>query len=541
MDNFDLAQEKLNTLERALILETNPAIKFALEHEIIELKQSILNYQESIEKHGMQIEKPSDQFIPTPVGKFTQIINKSPILLLTAVGITVVALLVFFAQGNSPKINISGSPTITNSPFVAGNIINNTNNIINDIKIYPNDSPEIRQKKIEKAKHLIANEVLFNITNLDARLGFVEHSLSLNDSDDFSDFEERLRKARQQVTPAMETVAKAGYEKLMSQQQVTSLRTTFNSYPLRTDLEAALIQVLVDGNINPDRVNAFYKSLREAQYQSEALLETMADTASTSSENEEKIAYQKRKTSFAINMLKNKSELAYLSAWVVLNSLEISIPELNDKITVLRFLKPNRILSNTEISQLGQEYLAESTQLLSERYILIAEAKKLVESALTRFEALEKRLKIQPTDNWSQVSGKARTLRQFGRTTDAIAAFYQYGEMFSDKDLGAKQYSKVAQAFTMQIATLKVEAGLYVYEIAKNSIAEEAGFKVGDIIIDYNGKIIKEMDDLITSLRDSQKGELVKITFLRLNDDSSFTRETRTVAGGLIGIGFMPI
>lgn len=533
MDNYDLAQEKLNTLERALILETNPAIKFALEHEIIELKQSILNYQEPIEKHGMQIEKPSDQFIQTPVGKFTQVINKSPILLLTAVGITVVALLVFFAQGNSPKINII-NPQMTNPQFATGNIIN-------DIKIYPDDSPEIRQKKIEKAKHLIANEVLFNITNLDARLGFVEHSLSLNNSDDFSDFEERLRKARQQVTPAMETVAKAGYEKLMSQQQATSLRTTFNSYPLRTDLEAALIQVLVDGNLNPDRVNAFYKSLREAQYQSEALLETMADTALTSSESEERIAYQKRKLSFAINMLKNRSELAYLSAWVVLNSLEISIPELNDKIAALRFLKPNRILSNTEISQLRQEYLAESTQLLSERYILIAEAKKLAESILTRFEALEERLKIQPTDNWSQVSGKARTLRQFGRTTDAIAAFYQYGEMFSDKDPGAKQYAKVAQAFTMQIATLKVEAGLYIYEGSKSSIAEKAGFKVGDIIVDYNGKVMKEMDNLITSLRDSQKEELVKITFLRLNDDSSFTRETRTVTGGMIGIGFMPI
>ena len=425
------------------------------------------------------------------------------------------------------------------SPNIIGNTVQG-NLIVNygELQISPYDSPEVKQKKIEKAKRLIASEVLFNITNLDARLGFVEHSLSLDDEAD--DFNERLHKARQQVAPAMEVVAKAGYEKLMSQQQATSLRATFNSAPLRIDLEAPLIQVLVDGDINIDRVNAFYKSLREAQYQSEALLETIADIASTNSDNKLIIAHQKRKLSFARNMFKNRSELAYKSAWNVLNSLKISIPELSNKITSLQYLKPNRILTNTEILQLTKELIAEEIQLLSERYALIEDDKKIAKIALTAIENFDK-FKIQQTDTWGRVVGKAITLRQLGRTTDAIAAFYKYEEMFSDKDPGAKQYAKVAQVFTIQIAALKVEGGVYIYEVSKNSIAKKAGFKVGDIIIDYNGKVIKEMDDLITSLRDSQKEELVKITFLRLNNDSSFTRETKTVTGGMIGIGFMPI
>lgn len=432
---------------------------------------------------------------------------------------------------NSPQINFSGNQTITGGQFVTGNVIT-------DIKIYATDPPEIKQKKIEKAKQLIASEVIFNIKNLDARLGFAKHSLSLDDADDFK---ERFDETRKKVAPAIESVAKENYGKLMSQQQAASLRATFNSYPLRTDLEAPLVQVLVDGNISLDRVNTFYKDLREAQYQSEALLETIGDIALASSKNNDTIAYQKRKFIFAINLLQNRSKSAYLSGWVVLKNLEAPISQLNDTITALQYLKPNRILSDSEILQLEKESLAEAEQLLSERKYLVAEAKRITESALTAMADLEEKLKIQPTDTWNQVTGKAKTLRQLGRITDAVAALSRYGEMFSDKDPGAKQYAKTAQLFTTQIADLKLDGGIYIYEISKNSVAEKAGFKVGDIIIDYNGKVTNEMDDLITALKNSPKDELVRITFLRIDDNGGFIRETKTVTGGMLGIAFMPI
>lgn len=284
-------------------------------------------------------------------------------------------------KGNPAQINFSGNQTITGGQLATGNITT-------DIKIYATDSPQIKQKKIESAKLLIANEVIFNIKNLDARLGFAEHSLSLNDADDFK---ERFDETRKQVAPAMEYAAKEGYGKLMSQQQAASLRAMFNSYPLRTDLEAPLVQVLVDGNISHDRVNTFYKDLREAQYQSEALLETIGDIALASSKNNDTLAYQKRKLIFSINLLQNRSQSAYLSGWIVLKNLEAPASLLNVTITALQYLKPNRILSDSEILQLEKESLIEAEQLLSERKYLVAEAKRITESALTAMAGIEEK------------------------------------------------------------------------------------------------------------------------------------------------------
>uniref|UniRef100_UPI0040571D5C PDZ domain-containing protein n=1 Tax=Candidatus Electronema sp. TaxID=2698783 RepID=UPI0040571D5C len=382
--------------------------------------------------------------------------------------------------------------------------------------VFPLDE---RKNKAEKAKQLITSEIIFNIKNLDTRLGFAEHSLSLDNTDNVKD---RFDETRKKVAPAIESVAKENYGKLMSQQQAASLRATFNSYPLRTDLESSLVQVLVDGNVSHDRINAFYKDLREAQHQSEAMLETIGDIALASSGNKDTVAYQKRKIIFAKNMLKNRSQSAYLSGWIVLKNLEAPSSQLNDTIIVLQYLKPNRILSNSEITQLINESIVEAEQLLVERKYLVAEAKRITESALTAMADLEEKLKIQPTDTWNQVTGKAKTLRQLGRITDAVAVFSRYGEMFSDKDPSAKQYAKTAQLFTTQIADLKLDGGIYIYEISKNSIAEKAGFKIGDIIIDYNGKITNEMDDLITALKNSPKDEMVRITFLRIDDNGAW-------------------
>lgn len=448
---------------------------------------------------------------------------------------------------SSPNIsNVKGNVSInmpTNTQTTAGDCspaIITTNNVeVNcNIKILPTDPPDIKQKKIEKAKRLIGNEVLFNVTNLDARLGFIEQLLLLNNSDDF---EEQFRKVRQQVAPAIETIAKVGYGNLISQEQATNLRAVFNSYPLRLDLEAPLIQVLADSNINTNLLNSFYQSLHEAQYQSESYIEAMANVAQTTTEDENVIAYKKKELLLKKNTLINRFELAYVSAHIVLNGLEIPISEFNDKIVSLKYLKPNKLLNNSELLKKEQELLTESHKLLSEKKNLIDEKKKTLEAILEKYKNVNELLEIQTSDTWNQVIGKARALRKLGRTTEAAAAFSRYGEMFSDKDPTAKQYANEAQLFTIQLPKLKIDGGVYIYEVSKNSIAEKSKLKVGDIIVNYNGKNISEMDDLITALRDYQKGTLVTITFLRLDVNGNFITETKTVVGGMIGIGFKPI
>ncbi|MBI4549154.1 MAG: PDZ domain-containing protein [Ignavibacteriae bacterium] len=47
--------------------------------------------------------------------------------------------------------------------------------------------------------------------------------------------------------------------------------------------------------------------------------------------------------------------------------------------------------------------------------------------------------------------------------------------------------------------------GLLVTEVKKSSEAEKAGFKVGDVIVNVNGSVVRDFDDLHEELRESEK------------------------------------
>jgi len=62
---------------------------------------------------------------------------------------------------------------------------------------------------------------------------------------------------------------------------------------------------------------------------------------------------------------------------------------------------------------------------------------------------------------------------------------------------------------------LSVEEGALVVEVAKNSPAEAAGLKQGDVIIQFQGKKIANTADLLQGILDSKIGDKVEITFVR--------------------------
>jgi S1-C subfamily serine protease len=154
---------------------------------------------------------------------------------------------------------------------------------------------------------------------------------------------------------------------------------------------------------------------------------------------------------------------------------------------------------------------------------------------------LDEKLKIQPSDTWNVVAGKAIALRQLGRTTDAVAAFSRYGDMFAATDPTAQAYARTAQQFTTQLNDLGVEGGVYLYQLVDDGAAKQAGLAVADVVISYGERSIKNMDTLVSALRDAPKGEPLRITYLRMQPSGQFLRQTTSVVGGTLGAGFMPI
>ena len=65
---------------------------------------------------------------------------------------------------------------------------------------------------------------------------------------------------------------------------------------------------------------------------------------------------------------------------------------------------------------------------------------------------------------------------------------------------------------------LPVNKGAIIVELVANSPAETAGLRVDDIIIQFGGKEISNVADLVQTIRSSQIGQEVEITFVRGKD-----------------------
>lgn len=453
------------------------------------------------------------------VRKFVQIIKKPVNATIAAITATVGIVSIIFA--GKQNFNFGGIN-------VGGNVESGAT-----VAIYKNDPPEVRKRKLEQAKRLIVQEVLTNIDNLDARLGYTEAAL-VDDG-----FEEQLKKQRNQVAPSLDQIFDVGYRRLIRQQEISSLRGAFNSRPLYEAREP-LIQVLIDGNADPERVRVFYNNLNEVQDASEPLFQELS-TASQASTDPKVIIYHKKRVKLAVERLMNRSQIAHLSGLMVLDSLQIPLPEIQERLSALQYLEPRRLINQGEASRLLAEQLKQMERLVVERAAIVEEAKTLRDLKLDEYSKIHESLIINPSDPWNVVVGKAISLRQLGRTTEAVAAFSRYGEMFAEKDPTAVQYSRTAQQFTLQINNLYVQGGVYLYDIVQSGAANQSGLRVGDILIKYADKNVTGMEAITTALRDAPVGKPVQLTYLRMNDAGEFQRQTITINAGPLGVNMMPI
>ncbi|MBW1834347.1 MAG: PDZ domain-containing protein [Deltaproteobacteria bacterium] len=396
------------------------------------------------------------------------------------------------------------------------------------------------EKKINEARQLVDSEVLANISNIDNRLGYVKEALEPDD------FAKELNKVREKIAPSIKKQFATGYNQLIAEQQITSLRQAMNSSPLRIEFGQSLIQNLKESGIDPVKVNKFYDQLAEVQRATESLFDTLSYVASTSVQDDKKQSdYNNRRINLAFNILKNRSVIAYVQGLQILKDLKDNYKYIPDnainKLKLLKNLEPIQLINDAQANTLLDRLVDQSEKFGLEKAALLEEGKQLRNAKLEQYKEINELLKIKSTDSWSEVVGKAISLRQLGRITEAVAAFSRYGEMFSKTDPTAYHYSTIAQKFTIQLGMLSLEGGIYIYHIDKGSKARQAGLKVGDILVSYWEKDISNMNDFVSALKNAPRSDSIEITYLRMDKNGRFYKKVTTIPKGDLGAGFMPI
>lgn len=390
-------------------------------------------------------------------------------------------------------------------------------------------------RDLGRARGMIAREVLADLAALDARMGHVLASTAPDA------FDARMQAARQAVAPSAADAALAGYRRLIAEQRITSLRQTLNAHPLRSEFGAPLIQMLGDSEADIQPVRFFYDQLAEVQWATESLLSAMAEAAQERSGTAEGQAYVQKRVALAMDTLANRSERAHVAGLLLLGSIGPD-GETGARLSGLSHLEPRALLPLAELRARLDENVRRQEALVARKRVLVEEGECLLEIQARDFEAINEQLEIRPTDTWNEVVGKAISLRQFGRTAEAVAAFDRYGQMFSSRDPTAAGYARVAQAFTLARAGLGVEGGVYVFQVGEPSAARAAGLAVGDVIVEYNGRTIQRMPEMMEEMAATRPGNWVRVSYLRHDDATGrFTPEIASVEGGPLGAGMMPI
>lgn len=396
--------------------------------------------------------------------------------------------------------------------------------------------------QIQQAKKAVIGEILTNISSLDERLGFFQQILEPDT------FARQLDEVRQKLVPALRRNFAVGYNRLIMEQKIASLHHMMNSSPLPTASGRSLLENLRDSGMDTETFRKFYDQLAEVERVTEDFLDTLKYIGKMGEEPTALQAeYSNRKLQVAARNISIESQVAYFYALAILrdaNTGPHAVPLPDSAATTLKaleHLQPKELIDQKQTAVLLSELMEQKSQVITEKTALLFLAEQLNQEKLRNFKELDKRLKINPTDTWNEVVGKAISLRQFGRTAEAVAAFSRYGDMFAATDSTAKRYAHTAQQFTTQLDILGISGGVYIFEIKPGGTAEQAGLEVGDIIIEYNNHIITDMSVFVEAAKSVQAADTVPTTWLRLNAQDRFERHEKIIPGGILGAGTMPI
>ncbi|MBL7758129.1 MAG: PDZ domain-containing protein [Chitinophagaceae bacterium] len=87
------------------------------------------------------------------------------------------------------------------------------------------------------------------------------------------------------------------------------------------------------------------------------------------------------------------------------------------------------------------------------------------------------------------------------------------------------------------VTTEKEDKGVVINEVTRESAAEKAGLKKGDIITAIDGKKIEDPDDLTKAIRDHKPGDKVSVGFIRDKKEQKVTAELTSWKGVMVYSG----
>ncbi len=433
----------------------------------------------------------------------------------------------------SHATSADGSQSVSTGQGDISGVIVGPGATVHDIQIQQGDSAQVRQQKLERAQGLLAAEVTANLRALDHRLTLVDAATQPDE------FDAELSAVRRQVAPATEAQFAKGYEQLTSSSQVASLRHALNSERLRPDLPGPLLQVLLDAGASGEPVQTFYAGLTEVERVTDSLLTTLESAGQVDASDEAERTYAADSVALAQRLVRNRTQLAYLDGLRLLDTLGAA--GVSADLSDIKSLEPRRPLAHKEYQGLLAPLAEEGERLVEQRRELVQRAATLRDAKLEEYRKLNEQLKIQPQDTWAIVVGKARALRELGRTGDAVAAFGRYAEMFAASDPGAPAYARTAQAFTTQFNALGVSGGVYLFAVTDGGAAAHAGLQVGDIIISYAGAPTPGPAEFSVVQSRYTAADTVRLDYLRLQPTGAFKPGTVSLPGGPLGAGLMPI
>ena len=408
---------------------------------------------------------------------------------------------------------------------------------IESLIIKPGDSSEEKERKTVQIARVTVSELLNVVRSIDSRLAL----LTTLDSEDV--FGQQLDDVRQRIVPSIAEIASSGYKQLMIRQQVASLRAAFNAYPLPHNANESLIQLAPEVDIPVEDLQFFYTQVREVIWATDSLFTVMDELAATDAAQTNWIDYLRARLKLAMETLHNRSSLAYMVALKTLTLMVNAKTTLSVSLQGLTQLKPDHLIEHAEFVNLYTQHIEVGEQLHHRRAELVELGKSLLNSSLANYEQIEQLLTINPNDEWHVVVGKGVSLRQFGRTSDAIAAFRQYSAMFQLTDPHAAKYAAIAEQFTAAFEQLGIKDGaVYVFDVADGSPAANAGIREGDIITHFDDQLISNMVMMQEHLARLVDDKVVNIRVLRLDETGNFSDfAVQIVVQKPLGVSLMPI
>ncbi len=145
------------------------------------------------------------------------------------------------------------------------------------------------------------------------------------------------------------------------------------------------------------------------------------------------------------------------------------------------------------------------------------ESKEKKDKIVKKVKELEKRLEeLEVKIEKSQISEEVE--ETINESINSIEDFPHFS-----KEVDQTQSNKAVLG--VQVNSASADNGSNITHIYKESGAEKAGLKIGDLILAINNKKIKDTEELISSLKDAKIGDKVEVKVLRTGEIMNFTVE----------------